>query len=225
VERVSALVGRVTPGVFSAVAANRPELRRYYLAVIEGLAVITFPAAAGIALTAPVLVPVALGPQWANAVLPLQLLAMYGGIRSIDTVTPQVLIYTGHSRYSMWYTVAAAVVLPILFFLGTRWGAAGVAAVWILAYPVVVLPAYRLVFRILDLSPGVYLRNLWPAASGTAVMTLAVLAVRAVLPVAARARSTLGAEVATGVAVYATVMWTLHRDRVRAFLALARGGQ
>ncbi|HEX6535557.1 MAG TPA: oligosaccharide flippase family protein, partial [Gemmatimonadaceae bacterium] len=47
VERVSALVGRVTPGVFSAVAANRPELRRYYLAVIEGLAVITFPAAAG----------------------------------------------------------------------------------------------------------------------------------------------------------------------------------
>jgi PST family polysaccharide transporter len=222
VERISALVGQVTPGVFSAVAADRPALRRYYLAVVEGLAFITFPAAAGIALTAPVLVPVALGPQWANAVLPLQLLALYGGIRSIDTVTPQVLIYTGYSRYSMWYTVSAAVVLPGLFLIGTRWGASGVAAVWIIAYPVVVLPIYRLMFRILELSPRQYLRNLWPVASGTALMTAAVLGARAALPAGADARVVLAVQVATGVATYAAVMWLLHRDRIRAFLSLIR---
>ena len=94
VERVSALVGQVTPGVFSTVQADRPALRRYYLAVIEGLAFITFPGAVGIALTAPLLVPVLLGDRWGGAILPLQLLAFYAGLRSIDTVTPQVLIYT-----------------------------------------------------------------------------------------------------------------------------------
>ena len=219
VERVSALVGQVTPGVFSTVQADRPALRRYYLAVIEGLAFITFPGAVGIALTAPLLVPVLLGDKWAAAVVPLQLLAFYAGLRSIDTVTPQVLIYTGHSRQSMWYTVLAAVVLPVLFLAGTRWGLAGVAFVWIVAYPVVVFPIYRLVFRILDLSPRMYARNLWPATSGTALMAIAVLAARHWLPAGLDIRVRLVSEIAVGVVVYALSMLAFHRKRIRAAVA------
>jgi PST family polysaccharide transporter len=219
VERVSALVGQVTPGVFSTVQADRAALRRYYLAVIEGLAFITFPGAVGIALTAPLLVPVLLGDKWMAAVVPLQLLAFYAGLRSIDTVTPQVLIYTGHSRQSMWYTVLAAVVLPLLFLGGTRWGVAGVAFVWIVAYPLVVLPIYRLVFRILDLTPKMYARNLWPATSGTALMAIAVLAVRHWLPGELDVRVKLVSEITVGTLVYALAMLTLHRERIRAAIA------
>jgi Membrane protein involved in the export of O-antigen and teichoic acid len=223
VERVSALVGQVTPGVFSTVQADRPALRRYYLAVVEGLAFITFPGAVGISLTAPLLVPVLLGDKWAAAVLPLQLLAFYAGLRSIDTVTPQVLIYTGHSRQSMWYTVLAAIVLPLLFLFGARWGAAGVAFVWIVAYPLVVSPIYRLVFRILDLSPRAYLRALWPAASGTALMTMAVLAARYWLPDGLDMRVRLVSEVTLGAATYAIAMLAFHRKRILAAIAPLRG--
>jgi len=219
VERVSALVGQVTPGVFSTVQADRPALRRYYLAVVEGLAFITFPGAVGISLTAPLLVPVLLGDKWAAAVVPLQLLAFYAGLRSIDTVTPQVLIYTGHSRQSMWYTVLAAIVLPLLFLFGTRWGAAGVAFVWIVAYPLVVSPIYRLVFRILDLSPRAYLRALWPAASGTALMTMVVLAVRYWLPDGLDMRVKLVSEITIGAATYAIAMLAFHRKRILAAIA------
>jgi PST family polysaccharide transporter len=223
VERVSALVGQVTPGVFSTVQADRPALRRYYLAVVEGLAFITFPGAVGISLTAPLLVPVLLGDKWAAAVLPLQLLAFYAGLRSIDTVTPQVLIYTGHSRQSMWYTVLAAIVLPLLFLFGARWGAAGVAFVWIVAYPLVVSPIYRLVFRILDLSPRAYLRALWPAASGTALMTMVVLAARYWLPDGLDMRVKLVSEVTLGAATYAVAMLAFHRERIFAAIAPLRG--
>jgi PST family polysaccharide transporter len=222
VERVSALVGQVTPGVFSSVQADRPALRRYYLAVVEGLAFITFPGAVGISLTAPLLVPVLLGEKWAAAILPLQLLAFYAGLRSIDTVTPQVLIYTGHSRQSMWYTVLAAVVLPLLFLFGARWGAAGVALVWIVAYPAVVSPIYRLVFRILELSPRSYLRALWPAASGTALMAVAVLAVRYSLPGDLDIRTKLVSEITVGAATYAIAMLTFHRRRIAAAIAPLR---
>jgi PST family polysaccharide transporter len=225
VERVSALVGQVTPGVFSTVQADRPALRRYYLGVIEGLAFITFPGAVGISLTAPLLVPVLLGDKWTAAILPLQLLAFYAGIRSVDTVTPQVLIYTGHSRQSMWYTVLAAIVLPLLFLFGARWGAAGVAFVWIVAYPLVVSPIYRLVFRILDLSPRAYLRALWPAASGTAMMTMAVLAARYSLPDGLDMRVRLASEVIAGAAVYAITMFTFHRQRILAALAPLRNAR
>ena len=90
VERISSLVSSVTPGVFSAVQNDIPALRRYFLGVVEGLAFITLPAAAGLALIAGEFVPVVLGSQWLGAIVPLRLLAVYGGIRSIDTVTPQV---------------------------------------------------------------------------------------------------------------------------------------
>lgn len=225
VERVSALVGQVTPGVFSTVQADRPALRRYYLGVVEGLAFITFPGAVGISLTAPLLVPALLGDKWTAAILPLQLLAFYAGLRSIDTVTPQVLIYTGHSRQSMWYTVLAAVVLPVLFLLGTHWGAAGVAFVWIVAYPLVVSPIYRLVFRILDLSPRTYLRALWPAASGTAVMTVAVLATRYLLPDGLDLRARLVSEVIVGAVVYAAAMYVFHRERILKAVAPLRASR
>lgn len=225
VERVSALVGQVTPGVFSSVQADRPALRRYYLGVVEGLAFITFPAAVGISLTAPLLVPVLLGDKWTAAILPLQLLAFYAGLRSIDTVTPQVLIYTGHSRQSMWYTVLAAVVLPVLFLFGARWGVSGVAIVWIVAYPLVVSPIYRLVFRILGLSPRAYLRAIWPAASGTALMAVAVLAVRYWLPHDLNVRARLLSEIIVGAAVYAATMLAFHRQRILAALAPLRAAR
>jgi O-antigen/teichoic acid export membrane protein len=222
VERISSLVSSVTPGIFSAVQHDIVALRRYFLGVVEGLAFITLPAAAGLALIAGEFVPVVLGPRWQAAVLPLRLLAVYGGIRSIDTVTPQVLIYTGHSRQSMWYSLIAACVMPVLFVVGTRWGAAGVAAVWIVAYPAVVAPQYRLAFRVLELSAGGYFKTLWPALSSTAVMAMAVGVALVTLPATMAPVVRLVIEVAVGVAVYSGMIAWRHRARATAFVAILR---
>jgi teichuronic acid exporter len=222
VERISSLVSSVTPGVFSAVQNDIPALRRYFLGVVEGLAFITLPAAAGLALIAGEFVPVVLGAQWLGAIVPLRLLAVYGGIRSIDTVTPQVLMYTGHSRQSMWYSVIAACVMPALFVVGTRWGVGGVATMWIIAYPLVVAPQYRLAFRVLQMSPRGYLATLWPALSSTAIMALAVGAVMVTLPRTTAPVARLVIEVFTGVLVYGGMIAWRHRARARAFVSIVR---
>jgi teichuronic acid exporter len=222
VERISSLVSSVTPGVFSAVQNDIPALRRYFLGVVEGLAFITLPAAAGLALIAGEFVPVVLGAQWLGAIVPLRLLAVYGGIRSIDTVTPQVLMYTGYSRQSMWYSVIAACVMPALFVLGTRWGVGGVATMWIIAYPVVVAPQYRLAFRVLQMSPRGYLATLWPALSSTAIMAMAVGAVMVTLPRTMAPVARLVIEVFTGVVVYGGMIAWRHRARARAFVSIVR---
>ena len=222
VERISSLVSSVTPGVFSAVQNDIPALRRYFLGVVEGLAFITLPAAAGLALIAGEFVPVVLGSQWLGAIVPLRLLAVYGGIRSIDTVTPQVLMYTGYSRQSMWYSVIAAFVMPTLFVIGTRWGVGGVATMWIVAYPLVVAPQYRLAFRVLQMSPRGYLATLWPAVSSTAIMAVAVALVMATIPQTMRPAVRLVIEVLTGVVVYGGMIAWRHRARARAFVTIVR---
>lgn len=222
VERISSLVSSVTPGVFSAVQNDIPALRRYFLGVVEGLAFITLPAAAGLALIAGEFVPVVLGSQWLGAIVPLRLLAVYGGIRSIDTVTPQVLMYTGHSRQSMWYSVIAAFVMPTLFVIGTRWGVGGVATMWIVAYPLVVAPQYRLAFRVLQMSPRGYLATLWPAVSSTAIMAVAVSLVILTAPQTMAPVVRLVIEVLTGVVVYGGMIAWRHRARARAFVSIVR---
>jgi PST family polysaccharide transporter len=222
VERVSALVGQVTPGVFSAVQHDLPAVRRYYLAIIEGLSLITFPAAIGLALTADVLIPVFLGAQWTSAIVPLRLLALYAGFRSIDTVAPQVLVYTGHSRKAMWFAVRAAVILPILFLIATRWGTAGVATVWIIAYPPVMYPVYRLLSRVLELPFSSFARALWPATAGTLLMSAMVITLRWMLPGEMDQRVGLAIMVLGGALTYAAYALLACRDRLRAVRDLLR---
>jgi len=223
VDRVTALVGSVTPPVFSAVQQDRPALQRYLRNLTEGLSLITFPAAVGIALVADEFVLLALGDRWRPAILPLQLLALAAASRSVSALLPQVIISTGHSKRSMQFTIIAAVVLPGLFYVGSHWGAAGVAAAWLVGHPVLVMPWVLLyALRLTNLSLGGYLRSLWPAAGATLAMAAAVLAVRWGTPLSWPLGGRLAAPVVVGVAVYAAAVYGAHRRRVQALWAVVR---
>jgi len=222
VERVSALVGQVTPSIFASIQHDLASVRRYYLGVVGGIALLTFPAAIGIAMVAKLMVPTVLGDKWVAAIVPLELLAGYAGIRSIDTVTPQALVFTGHSRASMWVSIGAALVLPGLFYVGTRWGAGGVAAMWVISYPVVMFPAYKILFRVLDLSVKSYFGNLMPAITGTAFMAAALWLASPPLEAAVSPKVALVVEILLGAVVYAAALWFLFRDRVMSFVELLK---
>src|SRR6266571_1767854 len=198
-ERVNDLVNRVMPPVFSAVQHDKAALRRYFLLVTEGIALLTFPAAAGVALVAQDFVPLALGAKWEAAVTPLRILALAAAFRSLGPLLSQVLIYAGYPARNTQYTIAAALVLPPLFLLGTLWGMAGVAVVWLVAQPIVSLAtAYRHAFRVMDLPPRAYARALWPAISCVLVMSAFVLVLQArVLPLLPLAQR-FGLEVLAG---------------------------
>ena len=60
-KKVTSMVGQVTPSFFSAVQNDSSLLRRYLRTLTEGIALVTFPAAFGLALLAPDLVHVVLG--------------------------------------------------------------------------------------------------------------------------------------------------------------------
>jgi len=225
VERVSALVDRVTPGVFSRVQTDPTALRRYLLALTEGLAIVTFPIAAGFALTAREFVVVVLGPQWTPAIVPLTLLSAYAGFRSITTLYPKILVATGHTRTNMRFNFVAALVLPAAFVIGARWGTAGVATAWILVYPFVVVPLHmRFAFRLVGVRWGVYARSLRPAIVSTMVMGIAVLGVRAMMPLSWPPLAALFAFATTGAGVYITIVLVAYRDRIARFRTFVRTG-
>jgi len=226
IEKVTALVGRVTPAFFAAVQHDAVRLRRYLLSLTEGIAFVTIPACWGLGLVTDTLVPVVLGERWSGVVVPLRILAAYAAWRSVETLFHQVLVVTGEARFGMRVGLLSAVVLPLAFLLGARWGTVGVALGWVLVHPLVFLPLYRRVLRRIGLTAAGYLGALVPAASCSAGMVAAVLLVRPWATEVLAPALRLAVEVVLGACVYAGAMLGLFGNRIAAFravLAHARG--
>jgi len=225
IEKVTALVVRVTPAIFSSVQNDHAALRRYLLSLTEGLALLTFPATFGMALMADGIVLLLLGEKWRVMILPLQLLAFYASVRSITPLFPLLLNVTGDSSFGARNSFVAAVVLPISFYLGSRWGTAGIAAAWLVAHPTIIVPLYWRVLKRLDLSIWTYLRALVPAFSGSILMAIAVLALRWATPEGMPLIARVLIPVSGGAATYALVIMTIHGDRMRSFLKILRSAR
>ena len=220
VDRIAALVAQVTPAFFAAVQHDRAALRRYVLRITEGIALITFPLALGLALVARDFVLVVLGSRWEGTIGPLRLLAAYAAFRSIVPLLPQALQIIGDARFEMWRMAAAATVMPATFYVcGQRWGTIGLAVAWMFVDPVLAVPLYRRVFSRIALSPKAYLVALWPALSATALMAVVVLTVGAVGR-GWTAGARLSAEIGAAMVMYGLACLVLHRERLQAFAEL-----
>lgn len=220
VDKITALIMRVTPPVLASVQDQPQELRRYLILLTEGISIITFPVGLGMALVAPDFVPLVLGDQWISAVVPLQLLALYGGFRSITPFFSQILVATDHTRLSMWFSLMSVLFLVPAFVIGARWGTQGVALAWVAVYPLLVFAFHvPTTFRIIGMSLGKYARSLWPAISGSLAMITAVYGVRLLVGAEGPSWIALIASVTVGALAYGASLFTLHRVRVQATLS------
>ena len=222
VEKITAVIGRVTPAFFSKVQNDLPALRRYLLLITEGLALVTFPACIGLALIANEFVRVALGERWIGAILPMQLLAVLATMRSVQPLIAQVLFAIGQSKLPMRNSILTAMVLPICFFFASRWGITGVATAWLIIGPLMFSPLLLRTLRLIELPARDYFKSLWPAISGCIVMAIAVLAVDRVFLGTVPEYVSLIIEIVVGALAYAGTLFTFHRKRISALRGMLR---
>jgi PST family polysaccharide transporter len=221
-EKVTSLVTTVVPSYLAAVQNDHAALRRYLRTLSEAIALLTFPATIGLALVAHELVPLLLGHKWINMIPPLEILCLYAGFRSVMALVSNVLVAVGNARFVMWNHLAAVVILPIAFYIGSRWGTRGIAWGWVLAYPLVVMPVYRKTFQAIEMRVGEYLRALRPAIDGVLVMSIAVLGVKWAAHSLHPLRL-LVIEIAAGGLAYSAVLLLFHRPRVMVFSGFLKG--
>ena len=225
VEKLTTLVGRVAPSVFAKVQSDLQALRRYLKHMTGVLAIVVFPATIGLALVAADFIPLVLGEKWSEAILPLQLLAIHATIRSNVILLTPLLVAIGAQRVAMWNSVLGISVLPVSFLLGSRWGAVGIAAVWVLIYPLLQIPIYLQVFRRIALPRSEYLAAIWPALSGCAVMALLVAGFQMLASNEWPLYIRLIGEIAVGMIAYASAVYLLHRDYVSAVREFVRASR
>lgn len=222
-ERITGMVTRVSPGIFSAVQHDHASLRRYILILTEGISLLTFAPIIGIGLVAPELVPVVLGDRWVGAVVPLQILSIGAAFSAVTPLLPQVLHVIKETKFTMMRSLVAVLVFIPGFLIGSQWGVAGVAVAWVVLEPLAVsFPVLWKVHRRIGLPLREYAQALWPAGSATVAMAVGVLAMRTYVSDDFSAVMLLTLEVSAGALAYIAALLVMHRDRVARVLRAFR---
>jgi len=223
VDKVTSLVNGVTSSIFSAARHDRALLTRYITRIMGALALVLLPATAGLALVSRELVLTVVGQKWEAAIVPLRLLVLYAGVRSLTPILSQALVITGDTRYAMHRNIAGAICLPIGFVIGARWGIVGIATAWIIVHaPVVLAPQLHRVSQHLGIGIRDYIPAVGPALVSTLIMATSVLAVSATLPGDLPMPAVLAIKVAVGALAYSAAIWLLFRANVMALVRVLK---
>ena len=169
------------PG-YSKAAHDLDLLRDSFLKVISSIALFSIPAGIGICVIADVLVPAALGWKWLAAIPLIQILAMHGVIKAVQTNITYVYLALNRPRLITIVWAAQAVLMVALLVPAVKYYGVIGAAWTYLATAIVMIPVNQsMVARCLDLGWTTFCRRLVRPLLAALVMAGAVLAVKSQL--------------------------------------------
>jgi len=169
------------PG-YAKAAHDLALLRDSFLNVIGSIALFSIPAGVGICVIADVLVPAALGWKWLAAIPLIQILAMHGVIKAVQTNITYVYLALNRPRLITIVWAAQAVLMVALLVPAVKYYGVIGAAWTYLATAIVMIPVNQsMVARCLDLGWTTFCRRLVRPLLAALVMAGAVLAVKSQL--------------------------------------------
>ena len=221
-EKIGMLIMRVTGPLFARVQDDKSLVRRYFLFISDGLALAIFPLVFGLIVVAPELVRTMLGPKWSEAVVPMQWLAAFMTLRTLNSLMTQVLTSLRFTTFLMWMSLFTFALMPFSFFVAAHWGTGVVAAAWLVTSPFTMLPPAVKLFREVHCSIREYLVILSPAIAGSVVLVGAVIGVKHFIPAAWPASWSLVLQVVTGGLCYAGTLLIFYRPVVMRYVNFLR---
>lgn len=198
---------------------------RYYLTIVRYVAWITTPIAVAMILFAPAFINGLYGDVWAPAIVPLQVLAVYGFIRSIAANMGSVFRAMGKPQWLSYIATWRLITMAVLLIpVALRWGINGVS--WLSAIVAIVdfVISAWLVNKLIDAPWQAYARLLVPTWATALVAGFATLWLYPSLPFGRAAWNLLlaGAILVLGYFVLALLIDPQFRSVVRVLVAQGR---
>jgi O-antigen/teichoic acid export membrane protein len=145
---INSIVTRVGFPVLAQVKHDRERLKSIYLQTLRMTASVNFPVYIAISVFANEIVALLYGPQWREAARYLQVLAVWGLVRSTGNPVGSLIYATGRTRRAFWWNISLLLLLPILYWIGAYgYGLPGLAVTVVCLQLLIVAPAWRLLVR------------------------------------------------------------------------------
>jgi O-antigen/teichoic acid export membrane protein len=191
------------------------------LATIRLVMLVALPAYAGLAVVAPVLVPVLLGEKWLGIVPLLPILAIAMSMLTLQILFAPATNARGVPKAALRITMIGSVVMPCAFLIGSQWGVTGFAWGWVGGMAVLTTATVTLSGRIIGLTLSGLATALAPPLAAALTMGAGVALALAVMP-PMLPLPTLVLAVLLGVALYLAALRLIAPDRLAEALRFAR---
>jgi O-antigen/teichoic acid export membrane protein len=126
--QITRLVGQVMFPALSRVRDNMNDLRRVFLRAVKYTSLVSIPMGVGIFVFSPPFMDILYGAKWHAAIVPMQLLVIYGGLRAIAGNMGEVFKAGGKPQWLLGIAAwRLATMLILLYPVTVRYGIIGVS--------------------------------------------------------------------------------------------------
>ncbi len=209
-QRVSSVINEIAFSAFSKIQGDREAVGSSVRLAVRLIAFLAFPALLGLALVAPEVVRIAMGPNWLEAILPLQIIASIIPLRMVGTMISTAVISVGRVDIAMFTNLVGTLLAPPLFLFASRYGIVGMSLAWVALAPLMLALTVHRSLPILGISARAIGGDLVRSALAAGLMAIGVTLMRTFLPVAGDGLR-LVVLVLTGIVVYVVATMLINR--------------
>lgn len=186
------------------------------------VSLVSFPTFFGLAAVAPDLVPLLLGPHWESAVIVLQCYAAVLPLGLANMLVLTALKASGQPETSLANVALGTAIMLAAFIVGSRWGLAGLALGWVIAYPIYFAASVARSAPALGAAATKLVAGMASPLAASALMWALVTWLGQLLQGSVQPIGRLALLVMLGAGFYGAVMFALQRDRLYAVSTLLR---
>lgn len=207
------IVYRVMFPTYSQIQEDSRRLKVGYIETLDVISMASFPLYFGLIIVAPEFVSIVLGDKWMPAVLALQILCIFGLMRTLAEPAGNVLLAVGKSKALSTTNFINFVILIVFIYPATLWyGMEGVSLLIVMMYLVHMILLWWFVTKNLDITLSEIVGTFKVPFLSALVMSLIALVVRVfmgfgLLP--------FMATIIVGGVVYFVVIYVFAGDKVR----------
>jgi O-antigen/teichoic acid export membrane protein len=124
------IITKVTFPAMAKIQDDLPKLKEVYLKTINYLSSVNFPVYAFIFIFANDITFVLFGVKWLAAVPIIQILSIWGALRSTGNPVGSLLLARGKANWGFWWNLGLFFYVPVGIYVGSHWGLVGIS--WVL---------------------------------------------------------------------------------------------
>lgn len=172
---LSNLVSQITFPAYSKIQGNIKKLKDSFFRVLQLVAFISFPVSGLIFILAYDFTVLFLGEKWVPMVTALQVLTLWGLIRSIATTTTQVFLAVGKPDISTKLRLIELVLIIIFIYpLTSKWGIVGTSMAIVMGTIMPVIFTCFMTVKTLNANTNIYAKSLLIPFINTSFMIIVI---------------------------------------------------
>ena len=198
---------------YARIKTDAAAVRWSFLKTVRILMLVAAPFYCGLAVVAGPMIDTLFGAKWLGMVPYIQLISLALILMTVQILFAPVTNALGKPSISMFTAMSGAILFPVAFLIGARWGLIGMAWAWLGAAPLLLVATARLSAPLIGVTLWDIARSMLPGLVPALVMTIGVgFAGQILAPLGLAAPLRLTLLVGLGVVLYGLLLWLLERD-------------